>query len=181
MSTTPVIDPTSLLEQVTASRNETARLEAAQHDLETRQRAARKAAELKAANDLLDRQAPELAKARDDAQAAWGEAAADPAVGIAALFDAWVTLRCASAARAALIGQAGSTLDGLEPLRHETSGQPITHRNDTQDYLAQASFTEAVEGAITARAHRAEVSAGSDVQRALSDAATTATSAVTVK
>jgi hypothetical protein len=178
MSTTPVIDTASLLAAVTASRRETARLEAAQKDLETRQRAARKAAELKAANDLLDKQAPELAQSRDAAQSAWAEAAADPAVGIAGLFDAWVTLRCASAARAALIGQAGSKLDGLEPLRHETSGQPIQHRADTQDYMAQSTFVAALEEAITARANRAAVHAGSGVQRALSDAATTALNAV---
>lgn len=181
MSTAPVVDTSSLLAAVTASRAETSRLEAVQKDVDTRQRQARKDAELKAANDLLNEQAPELAKARDDAQAAWAEAAADPAVGIAGLFDAWCTLRCASAARAALIGQAGATLDGLEPLRHETSGQPIQHRSDTQDYLAQASFTAALEQTITDRAAQAAVRAGSGVQRALTAAATTATNAITVK
>jgi hypothetical protein len=104
-----------------------------------------------------------LAAVYDSAEAAWRRASADPIVGVEGLFTAFVALRCASAARAAAVSQAGAVLDSIRPRRSPVSGEPIQHVNDGQDYLVSADFGPALESAIRARVAAAAADAARTV------------------
>ena len=134
------------------------------------QREARTAAAFATAEEILATDAVEAANDRDTAVAAWQAAAADPAATLEELLTAFVTMKAASATRAAIVAQASSVLDQIKPLRNPLSGQPQAHRHDTIDYLATATFADALEDVVRARVETAASSARHSVQTRSTDA-----------
>jgi hypothetical protein len=132
----------------------------AERDLAERRRAARQAAEVAACRDLLDGPDKDLYDATQAARLAWDTAVEDDSIGIDQLFALWVTLRQASAVRAAHVAQTSGVWDRLEPLRHGLSGQPITHRADVHDSLdprGEMTWALALEAVIQKRAANAAI------------------------
>ena len=145
-------------------------LTAAERNLTDRRRAASKAARITTAEHILEHDAPAAAAERDNAITDWNSLADDAEATIEQLVAAFTRMRCASAARAALVAQAGGILDDERPTRNEISGQPQRHRNDTQDYLARETFGTALEGIIARRADNAAATARDATQNTVNTA-----------
>ena len=135
------------------------------------QRLARSDAMFSEAQQVLAVDAVKAADDRDAANAAWEAAAADPAVGIQGLFSAFVSMKAASAKRAAIVSQ-GSAIQGLSrPKRNEFSGAPEEYRHDVADSLLRADWSAAVDDCVRARVDHAAQIARNEVQRRCTDAA----------
>jgi hypothetical protein len=154
------------------------KLAAEERDLADRKRAARKAAELATYKDLLGAPLAALDEARIAAQQVWEQTSVDHDASFDQILEAWCGWRAASAARFAHVAQVSGQLDQLQPLRHETSGQPINHRSDINDYLAAEEFGPMLEQIVTARAAAASMRSRTAVLRAATDAGKQAEDAI---
>ena len=134
------------------------------------QREARNAAAFATAEEILATDAVEAANDRDAAVAAWQAAAADPAATLDELLGAFVAMKSASATRAAIVVQASAILGQIKPLRNKLSGQPQAYRHDVIDYLATATFADALEDVVRARVESAASTARHSVQTRSTDA-----------
>jgi hypothetical protein len=133
------------------------------------------------AEQILAVDAVKADAARNATQLAWGEASADPTVGLEALFQTFVAMKAASAVRASIVSQASSIMGQIRPLRNENSGQPQSYRNDGIDYLARdADWSAALEGVVTSRAQAQAGQAGHDTQARCASAGETASAKVKV-
>ena len=111
------------------------------------------------------------------ASTVWETAAANPDIGISALFEAFVALRTASAVRSAHLSQAGGVMDQTRPRFNDINVQ-ISHVNNAGDSLLRAEFGDALEGVIRARVDHAARSARDKVQTRTQDAGEAAAAGV---
>jgi hypothetical protein len=102
-------------------------------------------------------------------------------IGLPELFTLWQALRIASAVRATHVAQASGVWDRLEPIKHDTSGQPITHRADVHDSMAprgELTWALAQEAVIQKRADNAAALTRAAVQGHIGQAGIDAAAAV---
>lgn len=151
MTTTTVSE---LSAQAAKARAEADRLAAQASDLDTRQQAASKVAELEAWNHEYRTRAAQLGRLRDNAQTAWQATAANPDSSMDDLFVAFAALKSASAVNYAARVAAANRLDAIDRLVSYNSIGADTTRfrpRPPRDPMADTTFAQALEEALAPR------------------------------